>query len=122
MSRLIAKIGMFFLITLIGTASASMVNWFKLDSNEADKTVERNVYLREVDKNFVKKYGITYEENYTYFLRGDIETNLYRGEEFLSEKTMIDTVNVVLDKKIRKEPIQRLEPKYQKPRGPEKVK
>lgn len=126
MSRLLAKIIAGVLFVSIGLFTGSIVNWLKLDPKDSVKTTDRNVYLKEVDKEFVSKYGIAYEDNYTYFLRGDIETNLYKGEEFLSETTVIDTVNVVLDKKIRKEVIKKVEPltpiKIEKTRGPKKVK
>ena len=119
MYRLLFKIITGVVIISIGVFAGSITNWLKLDSKDSVKTTDRNVYLKEVNKDFVSRYGITYEDNYTYFLRGDIETSLYRGEEFLTENTIIDTINVVLDKKIRKKVIQNIKPiKVEMTRGP----
>lgn len=101
--RLAFRIGLGAIIMVIGLFLGEIVSWTKLSSTTPISEVERNVYLRDVDSNFVKKYGLKYEKHYTYFLRGDLVVNTYRGDSFLSTKIVNDTTNVVLDKKIKKE-------------------
>lgn len=99
MSRKKIKIGVALIMLVIGVFLSITVNWLKLSPTEPIVGSNNNVFLREVDSTFVLSYGLKYEKGYIYFLRGDIETKTYRSN-FLNTKTTIDTVNVVLDKKI----------------------
>ena len=100
--RLIFKVSVWAAFITFGIFIGHTINWLKLSSTDPITITDRNIYLRDVDSSFVSKYGVSYEENYTYFLRGDIQKSIYRGNSFLTERTETDTLNVVLDKKIKK--------------------
>lgn len=106
--RTLVKIVFWSTFVFIGIFAGVVVNWLKLSPTTPMTETDKNIYLRDVDSIFVSGYGITYEQNYTYFLRGDIETKVYRGDSFLTERTEKDTVNVVLDKKIKRDPLKKV--------------
>jgi len=102
MKRLTIKITFVLSIIVLSFFIGAVTNWFKLSVTVPISEVDKNIYLGDVDSIFVSNYGIKYECNYTYFIRGDLETKVFRGESFLSKRIITDTINVVLDKKITK--------------------
>ena len=102
MKRSIFKLLFVFIFILIGFFISSVINWNKLSYDTPIKTSNRNLYLKNVDSTFVAKYNIEYNNKFVYFIRGDIEINTYKGDIFLTKKVIVDTVNVVLDKKLKR--------------------
>jgi hypothetical protein len=107
--RTIVKLIFWTTFVFVGIFAGVVVNWFKLSTTTPFTETDKNVYLRDVDSLFVSSYGLKYDSKYTYFIRGDVETKIFRGDYFLSKRVENDTVNVVLDKKIKKKSLKKID-------------
>lgn len=90
-------------VTIISSAFlfSSMINWAKIDNSEPIKVLyPEEVFIKDVDSTFVVSIGQKYQNYYTYYLTGNIESKTYKSG-FMQTRTEYDTINIQLNKKMK---------------------
>lgn len=95
MNRLYTKITIIFTMILSSFLISKMINHYQLSDTVPITVTNTNVFIKDVDKSFLKRYKKEYKEGYVYYLTGTVTVKTYRGSNIFNVKTVNDTSNTL---------------------------